>query len=148
MRKRIKVTLLPGWADYSHENPEGPATYLRQASEVPGPLQVSLMAYRAGEVPDPSPQELVSMAANVEIAPLSNEVIETSSGQCAFGHYGSAVFRSPENPHMQVWYLSNGYDFILATHICPEGVDPAEAAEAEQIVKALTVTTRPWWKFW
>lgn len=148
MRKRVTVRLLPGWSDYSHQNPEGPATFLRDTSKVPGPLQVSFVGYRAGEIPNASLQSLVNMASDMGDTLGATEVVQTTSGDCAFGRFGSAVFRSAENPRMQVWYLSDGYDFILATHICGEEPDGSEVAEVEEIVKRLTVESRRWWKFW
>jgi hypothetical protein len=142
------VGLLPGWSDYSHQNPEGPATFLRESSKVPGPLQVSLIGYRGGEIPNPSLQSLVNMASEMGDTLGATELVETTSGDCAFGRFGSAVFRSVECPRMQVWYLSDGYDFILATHICGGEPDWSEVAEVEEIVKRLTVESRQLWKFW
>lgn len=37
---RLEIKLVDGWGDYSHENPEGPPTYLRDRSEVPEPGEV------------------------------------------------------------------------------------------------------------
>ena len=148
MSKYIKVTLLPEWSDYSRENPAGPATFLRQTSEVPGPLQVSLAAYRAGEVPNPSPQDLVSLARKAGDTLGATELVETASGECVFGHFGSTVFRSAESGRMQVWYLSDGYDFIIATHICPEEVDTLVVEQAQKIIKGLIVESRSWWSVW
>lgn len=148
MRKRIQVKLLPGWANYSRENPDGPATFLRDTSRVPGPLQVSLTTYLGGEVANPSLQDLVRMASSFGDTLGASELIETICGECVFGCFGSAVYRSPENPRMQVWYLSDGYDFILATHICPEKPEPSEVEEVQEIVKGLTVKSQRWWKLW
>ncbi|MHC4215721.1 MAG: hypothetical protein ACYSWP_20430 [Planctomycetota bacterium] len=148
MRKRIKITLLPGWIDYSSENPEGPATYLRDASEVPGAFQVSLAEHIGREIPNPSLEDFVELASKTGETTGATEVIETVSGECRFGRFGSAVMRSKEYSRIQVWYLSEGYDFILATHICTENPDQTELAEVQEIVKELVLVERPWWKFW
>ena len=114
----LKVKLLKGWADYSRENPDGPPTFLRDLSEVPGPLQISTWEYEGGEIPNPSEDDLKHMS--VELGRKNfGELVETSSGACTFGKMGTAVFHSGEYPRVQVWHLSNGKDFILATHICP-----------------------------
>jgi len=76
--------------------------------------------------------------------------VETASGRCAFGKFGTAIFRTAENPRVQVWKLSNGKDFILVTQIFPAEPDAMEVQEAEQIVKGLTVeaVSKSKWKFW
>jgi hypothetical protein len=43
------------------------------------------------------------------------------------------VFRSA-GYRTQLWYLSNGFDFVLATHVCCDEPEAAEIAEAQQIV--------------
>jgi hypothetical protein len=148
MSKRIRVTLPQGWSDYSHENPDGPPTYLRDDSDVPGPLQISAQWYAGGEVPDPSLDDLIKLAKAVGNSWDGQEVIETGGGQCAFGRFGTVVSRTTELARAQVWYLSNGRDFILATHFCSEQPDPLEIDEAREIVHRLGVVEKPWWRFW
>jgi len=67
-----------------------------------------------------------------------------------FGKLGSTVYRSSEFPRSQVWYLSDGKDFIMVTHICGEEPDPQELVEVDQIVHMLTLgpPDKPRWKFW
>ena len=130
--KRISVLLPDGWGDYSSENPDGPATFLRDLSEVPGAFQVSSMLYTGGEAPNPSCDDLIKLAKETGETMRAGEVVETPSGECRFGVFGSVVFRSAELPHTQVWQLSNGRDIILATHVC------AEVAEAQEVKEAAT----------
>src|SRR5207237_5537853 len=66
MGNRLQMHLLPDWSDHSHENPDGPPTYLRDTSEVPGPLQVSWAWYESGEVPNPSDEDLISLATGAQ----------------------------------------------------------------------------------
>jgi hypothetical protein len=148
MRKRLQITLPEGWSDYSKENPDGPPTYLRDKSEVPGPLQVSFAHYQSGVIPNPTYDDLVGIATGTGKLIEGSEVVKTSSGDCDFGRFGSAIFRSPETPRMQSWHLSNGRDFIMVTHICPEEPDPEEVEEVQEIVKHLTLKEIPWWIFW
>jgi hypothetical protein len=78
------------------------------------------------------------------------DVGESQSGGCAFGKFGTTVYRSAEFPRSQVWYLSDGKDFIMVTHICGEEPNPQELVEVDQIVHMLTLgpPDKPRWKFW
>ena len=143
----VKVQLPNGWSDHSRENP---GTYLRDDSAVPGPLQVSVALYEGGEIPNPSEQDLVDMCRELGAQQNCGEALETGSGRCVFGNFGTAVFRTAEDPRIQLWRLSNGRDFVLVTHICPAEPDAKEVAEADQIVQSLTLEPAPKskWKFW
>ena len=146
---QLQIKLVDGWSDYSHENPDGPSTFLRDQSEVPGPLQVSYAIYKEGDIPDASEEELIELCTGLGEQQGWGEVIETESMACAFGLLGTAVFRGEEFPHAQVWHLSNGQRFITATHICPEVPALEEVDEVQEIVKNITlVPAKPWWKFW
>lgn len=148
--RRLKASLLQGWGDYSSENPDGPPTFLRDASECPGPLQVSLTLYKSGKKPDPGEADLIDMARELGGSHGFGDLKGVTGGECAFGIYGTCIFASSEYPRAQFWYLSNGYDFILATHLCPEEPDPVEVREADEIVMALRTgpPEKPWWKLW
>jgi hypothetical protein len=146
---RIKVTLFEGWIDCSRDNPNGPPTYLRELSSVPGPFQISWADYTGGKVPNPTMADLEKFSCDAGKEQGWGEVVESSSGNCTFGIFGTTVFRSPELSRSQIWWLSNGKDFIFATHICPEQPDPVEVQEVQEIVRMLTVgENKPWWKFW
>jgi hypothetical protein len=149
MSKRLQIKLLDGWSDYSHENPEGPSTFLRESSEVPGPLQVSWAEYTGGAEPNPTASDLEEMSRESGDQQQFGQLVESTNGACDFGRFGTAVFRSTENPRVQIWHLSNGRDFIMVTHICPQAPDPAEVREAQEIVRSLTLCEqKSKWKFW
>lgn len=152
MTKQIKTTnvirakLPRGWSDHSLENPDGPATFLRDISSEPSVLQVSFALQKAGEIPNPSREDLVKLANKTGEDMLLGNLIETSSGKCAFGIFGTAIFKSKQNPRTQIWYLSDGSNFILATHICVGDPQAEEVAEAQRIVSNLYISKRPFWK--
>lgn len=134
MAQRLQVQLLPNWARM--DNPDGPATFYRTDSEDSGALQVSLYAeYAGGKIPNPSVDDLIELAQGHGERHEAGELVETSGGTCGLGVYGSAVFRSAEYPYFRLWYISNGRDFVLATHICTAEPDAIELAEAQQIVE-------------
>jgi hypothetical protein len=148
---RLKVQIPRHWARYN----DAGATFIRLTSEVSGALQFSFGEYKGGEIPNPTPQDLQQMAAGYGPAHNLGELLESSSGPCVFGAMGTAVFRSAENSRVQIWFLSNGRDFIMATHICCHEPDPAEIADAQEIVRQLTLgpdesapVKKSKWKFW
>lgn len=142
----LNIKLPNGWSDY--DNPDGPPTYVRELSETPGPLQISWAEYKSGAIPNPSADDLKRMAEEFGEKHDFGELVESSSSPCAFGTLGTAVFRSSENPRIQMWHLSNGRDFIMVTHICPTKPDAVEVREAQEIVRTLTIAKKPKWKFW
>lgn len=143
----LKIKLLTGWSE--HNNPDGPPTYCRALSESPGALQVSWAEYKGGKPPNPSPAALIRMAQEFgQKDDDFGELVETSSGTCDFGTMGTAIFRSPEHPRIQLWFLSNGRDFIMVTHICTTVPDPIEVREAQEIVRMLKIGKKSKWKFW
>jgi len=40
---------------------------------------------------------------------------------------------------MQVWIITDGRDYILATHICSDGPDPVEVQETQEIVRSIAL---------
>jgi len=149
MKKFDFVINLPdGWKDCSEENPGGPPTFIRTASESPGVLQCSMELYAGGEKPQPDEDGLVKMAINVACEQDWGEFVKSDHGKCAFGIYGTAIFKSAKHNHMQVWYLSNGLDFILVTLISDSNASSQKALEAQNIVKKLNIKPKTWWKIW
>lgn len=145
-RKNIKVEIPVGWSDYAQNNPDGPATFIRDINNAHSVFQVSFAQYKDGEIPNPSQEDLVELAQNTGIDMLLGDMIDTSSGTCSFGAFGTAIFKSKENPHSQIWYLSDGHDFILATYICVEIPDNNELIEVQEIINRLYVSKKSFWK--
>jgi hypothetical protein len=148
---RIQVKLLPDWSTLA--NPDGPPTYVRQTSEDSGAFQVSWAEYAGGRIPNPSSESLTQMCEDFGVKKQLGDVLERDAGVCDYGLFGSAVFRSEEAPRFQIWIISDGKNFIHATHICGGKIDPKEVEEAKQIATMLTLkeevaASKPWWKFW
>jgi hypothetical protein len=146
----LQVTLSAGWSDHSKENPDGPVTFLRDWSQESGALQVSWAEYRGGEVPNPSPETLVQLSSSAGMRAEFSELVDSFNGACAFGHFGSVVFRSCDYPRAQFWHLSDGRDFIMVTHIFGSTPDLREIEEAQEIVRSLVLVhaKAPWWRLW
>jgi hypothetical protein len=133
---RAKITLPRNWLDISKDNPGGPPTFCRDSDDS-GALQISVQAeYESGEVPNPTAEDLVGLAENTAIREPGATIRERLSGTCAIGTFGSVVTSWPDCPHVQIWWLSDGRDLVLATHICSVVPPVAEIREARQIIQA------------
>jgi hypothetical protein len=54
--------------------------------------------------------------------------------------YATAKFSlPPDRCFGQVWVLSNGADFVIATYMSAREPDPIEVTEAQQIVSRITL---------
>jgi hypothetical protein len=135
MNDPLQVTLPPSWRDYTDESPGGLTTFMRDH----GILQLSVTLYKRGRIPNPSEADLMSFAQAMAVRQKHPQLVESHGGTCALGKLGTAVFRTDDFPRFQVWFLSNGKDFILATYICDQEPDEAEVAEAQAIVENATL---------
>jgi hypothetical protein len=145
---RLKIQLPTIWAQQN--NPNGPATFCRQGSS--SAFQVSWAEYRGGKQPDVTTDKLKGLATDFGQKQGFGEMLESSTGTCIFGTFGTAVFSSAECPRIQIWFISDGRDHIMATHICDQRTEASEIVEAQQIAKSLALgpeqPQKPKWKFW
>lgn len=133
---RLKIELFNNWAPY--EMPDGPSTFCRQESS--NAFQISWAEY-CGESPLPeiTTDSLKQMAIKFGNDNRFGDLIESSGDDCRFGRFGSAVFRSDEYPRTQVWFITDGRDYIMATHICDSEPEPSEVAEVQAIARSLAL---------
>jgi hypothetical protein len=137
--KQLQITLLPDWEQF--ENPDGPVSFIRGSSETSGVLQVSLYAeYKSGKIPNPTQQVLVEFAQDLGERHDFGILECTEHGTCELGIFGTAIFHSEESPRAQIWYLSNGKDFVLATYICSVKPEHVEEQEAQHIVHMIDLS--------
>ncbi|MDB6025038.1 MAG: hypothetical protein JWM68_1261 [Verrucomicrobiales bacterium] len=147
---RLKIELPTTWTQQN--NPDGPPTFCRQAST--NAFQVSWAEYRGGKaLPEVTADSLKQMATGFGQKNGFGEMVESSGGACRFGSFGTAVFRSAQHPRIQVWFICDGRDHIMATHICDREPEPIEVADAQQITSTLALgpepqPPKPKWKFW
>src|SRR3954470_22278831 len=123
---KLKIELRPGWVQM--ENPNGPATFGCENGS--GAFQVSWAEYRGGELPaGVTPERLKQMAENFGRSKNFGMMGESSGGNCPYGMFGTAVFRSLTHARIQAWFISDGRDHIMATHICTTSPNENEIAE-------------------
>jgi hypothetical protein len=146
---RLKIELPATWKQY--DNPDGPATFCRARSS--NHFQVSWAEYRGRKaLPEITADSLERMATDFGRKNRFGKLVESSGGECRFGQFGTAVYRSDRHARVQVWFVSDGRDHIMATHMCEDEPPAAEVAEAQQIAISLALgselAAKPWWKFW
>lgn len=139
---RLQVELPPDWSDVSAENPEGPPTFVRNSEDSSGALQISIQAeYTGGKIPNPTVEELIEFAEGVATSDQEAEIRGRSNGECRLGTYGTVLARTAEFSWIQVWVLSNGKDFVLATHFSVEEPSNEEVQEASWTVKNVALAS-------
>jgi hypothetical protein len=146
---RLKIELPATWTQV--DGPDRPASFCRDNGS--GTIQVSWAEYRGGELPtDITAESLKDMAETFGHSNGFGELAESSVGNCPYGMFGTGVFHSAEYPRIQVWFISNGRDHIMATHICSAPPEESEIADAQQIAASLALgperPLKPRWKFW
>jgi hypothetical protein len=133
---RLKIQLPATWSQ--HNNPDGPATFCRIGSA--NAFQVSWAEYRGKEpYPEVNADGLKRMAVNFGQKNDFGMMVGSSGGLCSFGKFGTAVFTSARHAHIQVWFISDGRDHIMATHICRVQPTAKEIVEVRQIAVNLAL---------
>jgi hypothetical protein len=150
VKKRLIVNLPPNWREASAELAVGITTFLRSNSSDSGALQVSTGWYVKGPIPDPGPAQLIDIAKSIILNGVSVHDIEDGRvGDCAIGTYATVIARASGN-RVQVWCMTNRYDFVFVTHAANGEPDSRELEEAERIVQSMAVENggppKPWWK--
>ncbi len=146
---RLKIQLFRGWLQ--HDLPNAAATFYREGSN--NPFQVSWAEYTGKQtLPELTKKRLEEMAVNFGRENDFGKLVESDGDECRFGKLGTAVFSSEHHERIQVWFVSDGRDHIMATHICEQEPDAEEVAEAQQIAASLALgpdrSAKPRWKFW
>ena len=135
MKPHLKVTLPPGWEDITHENPQGPQTFARSGDLATGVLQMSIQSiYESGPEPNATHGDLIQLSEHVAMIQEA-KVLKRYSGHCKLGMFGCVIGKSSELPVIQIWTLTNGRDFVLATFLGTENPPIEESEQAERIVK-------------
>ncbi|SHH09600.1 hypothetical protein [Massilia sp. CF038] len=135
---RLSLVLAPNWEDISSGNPDGPATFAPADSDCDAALQISIHAeYTGGVIPDPTPAQLVTLAERVIERNGEADIRGRATGECAIGTYGTVLASTDEAAWFQIWFLSNGKDFVLASFISSEEPTDEQASQASWMVENL-----------
>ncbi len=150
--KQLKLRIPPNWREASRELGVKITTLVRENSVESGALQFSTAWYVSGPVPNSGPAELIDLAKNITLNGAEVGDIEDGYvGDCSLGTFATVISR-PQGHRLQVWCLSNGYDFVFATHTSAPKTESDECDEAGSIVRAVTVKNggapKPWWRIW
>jgi hypothetical protein len=123
------------WFDTTEnfDAPSKPFTMTKQNGV--GALQFSPALYVSGPRPSPTKDDLLSMAIELGHSRGIDEAqdIETFED----GLVGAGVTFREGGDFVQVWYLSQGGNFMLATYLCEWGLQHQELQECEEIVRTV-----------
>jgi hypothetical protein len=143
MSKKLKIWLPDDWANV--ENPDGPLTMCWQAPDAVGAFQLSTAEYNGGAEPRPTETDLIELAVGFGEQHNWGELKKSSSGKCVMGSFGTAAFKPTSSmpddapQYCQVWFLSNGLDFVFATFIAMQEPDDREVAAAQRVAEGVAL---------
>jgi len=132
----MSLTACEGWEDTTGlvQGNDAPFTVTKAAAGV-GALQFSPAIYERGERPEPTLEDLSKMlrefAANHQLGDSFEQTVVTGE---LFG-IGASYHR--EDDFIRVWYLSNGWSFLLVTYVCEWESRHVEVSEREQMVSSI-----------
>jgi hypothetical protein len=132
---RLKIQLSSGWKRVGNE--VDPATFIREAGS--GTFQVSWALYSGEKKLNVTLESLKKMAEQFLEERIKGKMIMSASGKCRFGMFGTSVFSSSQYPRFQVWFVSDGRDHIMATHICSKLPEQSEIEEVRHIAESLAL---------
>lgn len=127
---------LPGeWERVDDPDSCEPLTLARKVGGL-GALQFSVARYVKGTPGLPSAGDLLVMAEEFGVAHELGRPIDTTTlssdlllGAASFAAGGDFV---------RVWYVSDGWNFALATYVCENGEEDKEVVECERIVRSVS----------
>ena len=138
-KKHLILNLPDDWVNISADNPDGPPTYCKKAYD--GVFQVSIPArYQGGKKPDPTPEYLRKLAVDYGLKKELGDLKDQSMGSCGIGQFGRASFYLQDQGWTHLWYLSDGWDFILATYVSKEQVSDSETTDIAVILRDMEYT--------
>jgi hypothetical protein len=126
------------WKDITDEG-DVPFTLARAIDGV-GALQFSTAIYKSGPVPSPSLQDLSSLLEDFRRSQNLREPHDPEIESGNLSLVGSS-FRS-EGDFIRVWYVSDGFNFVLATYVCEWGYQDKELAQCKEIVRSIRFVER------
>ncbi|HEX9513241.1 MAG TPA: hypothetical protein VF939_22275 [Puia sp.] len=100
--EKLRISFSDGWKNISHENPEGPPTFIKEASEEPGVLQISTAEYLGGEHPNPTFSDLIELSEKTGLNNQFGNIQNKETGNCKYGKYGFVEFARPNFPYIAV----------------------------------------------
>ena len=143
MGKKLTIWLPDDWANVSDQNSDGLLTMYWDDREATGAFQISTAEYAGGSEPRPSEDDLVQLAVSFGEEHGWGDLTGSFIGKCVMGWVGTAAFRRAKSmpldapAYCQVWFLSNGLDFVFATFISVQDPQDRELADAQRIAEGI-----------
>jgi len=124
-----------GWEDTTQEIQSRQKPFTLTKRDGIGALQFTIALYRRGAKPDLSSSTLLSMVEEFgdrhTLGSPSDQVTEDEVLSLAAVSYRNA------GEFIRVWYVSDGWNVATITYVCEVGLEEAEIAECEGIVRSI-----------
>ena len=143
---KLELQVGSGWVDAGRSGK--PWTYSTRPGESNNVFQLSFMENKGGKRLEPPPA--LQQIATAQAEQLGGTLVKSSSGECAYGTFGTAAATTQDVPHFQIWLISNGIHIITATHTCDVQPSAEETNQVQAAVASVRLVpdSKPKWKFW
>ena len=124
-----------GWCDITNDIEATDAPWTLARPDGVGAFQFSIATYESGRIPNPTPQDLLSLlrdfANSHELGEPADIITEDGRLRIAAGS-----FRHGDN-FVRAWYASDGRSFAKVTYTCVWGEQLAELPDCERMIRTL-----------
>lgn len=130
-----------GWCDITAEVDAADPPWTLAKPDGVGAFQLSIALYKSGRIPNPTPQDLLSLlrdfASSRQLGEPTGVAVEDGYLRLA-----AASFRWG-NDFLRVWYVSDGQSLAKATYTCADGGEHSELPDCEHMVRTLKFEKEP-----
>lgn len=135
MSRPFTIKSCEGWHDVTDELEVSDAPWTFAKPDGIGAFQLSIASYESGRVPNPTPQDLLSLVRDFgnsrQLGSPSDILFEDGDLRIA-----AASFRFGDD-FLRIWYVSDGRSFAKVTYTCAWGKQSAELPDCERMVRTL-----------
>jgi hypothetical protein len=100
-------------------------------------LQISAAEFLSGKIPNPSLTDLINLSKNIGLKNDFGDLQNEESGNCSYGIFGNVKFSSLRFPHISIWHISDGKNFIFATFICSKVPNQRQVKNVKYILTSI-----------
>lgn len=124
-----------GWCDITDEVEAADAPWTLARPDGVGAFQFSIATYKSGRIPNPTPQDLLSLlrhfASSRQLGEPADVVVEDGELRLA-----GASFRSGDD-FLRVWYVSDGRSCAMVTYTSVWDEQHSELVDCEEMIRTL-----------
>jgi len=124
-----------GWCDITGDIEAANPPWTLARPDGIGAFQFSVATYNSGQIPNPTPEVLLSLLRDFgsthDLGEPADIVLEDGELRMA-----TASFRQGDN-FLRAWYASNGRSFAKVTYTCIWGEQQMELPDCERMIRSL-----------